>query len=113
MSFSQPITIHRQIALKVTHAMARRDYDQYVALEKAGFNVEPFGDFAHILYERLGGHYLDVGASAKIAQGLVIITSTTDRLYRPLIAPYRSKSSLESYQPIGRVMDSFSMTEPS
>ena len=32
-------------------------------------------DFFDILYGKLGGHYVDVGASAKVAQGLIKMKS--------------------------------------
>jgi len=85
------------------HGMAKRDGERYDALEKAGFNVERYGDIAHIMYERMGGHYMDVGTSAKIAKGLV------SRRLRNLFCPPRievdssisprSKSSQVSRRP--------------
>jgi hypothetical protein len=51
--------------------MARKDSERFDALEKVGFKVERFGDIVQTLYERMGGHYMDVGASAKISHGLV------------------------------------------
>lgn len=69
--FSLPVSIRRQMAMNYLHTMARNDSERFDALEKAGFNVERYGDIAYVLFERLGGHYMDVGASAKISQGLV------------------------------------------
>lgn len=51
--------------------MIQRDARHFDALENAGFRVDRSGDIVQILLERLGGHYVDVGASKKIAQGLV------------------------------------------
>jgi hypothetical protein len=51
--------------------MAAAEPERYVALERVGFKVDPFGSITYQLYERFGGHYVDVGASAKIAAGLV------------------------------------------
>jgi len=51
--------------------MAAREPERYESLERAGFKVDPYGSITHALYHRLGGHYMDVGASAKISQGLV------------------------------------------
>lgn len=75
--FSLPVSIRRQMAMKYLHIMARNDSGRFDALEKAGFNVERYGDIAYVLFERLGGHYMDVGASAKISQGLVSHKNTT------------------------------------
>ena len=53
------------------HARARKEPERFDALEEAGFRTERYGSMTHHLFNRLGGHYLDVGASAKIARGLV------------------------------------------
>lgn len=70
-NLSLPVSIRRQVAMNVLHTMARNDSERFDALEKAGFNVERYGDITYVLFERLGGHYMDVGTSAKISQGLV------------------------------------------
>lgn len=64
------------MTMKSFHALAREDDEYYDALERAGFKVERYGDLFQCLYERFGGHYMDVGASAKIAQGLVYLYRT-------------------------------------
>jgi hypothetical protein len=69
--FTFPISIRRQIIMHHLHSMARADSERFDTLEKAGFNVERYGDLMHVLFERLGGHYMDVGTSGKISQGLV------------------------------------------
>ncbi|OAL37634.1 hypothetical protein AYO20_03141 [Fonsecaea nubica] len=74
-SFSFPASIRRQIILNLLHAMARDDGERFDALQKAGFDVERYGDLMHILFERLGGHYMDVGASAKISDGSIKVKS--------------------------------------
>ncbi|KAJ4318836.1 hypothetical protein N0V84_006649 [Fusarium piperis] len=55
--------------------MARKEPERYEALERAGFKVDPFGDIQHAINVRLGGHYIDVGTSAKIGQGLIKVKS--------------------------------------
>jgi hypothetical protein len=70
-SLSLPVSIRRQMAMRYLHAMARNDSERFDALETAGFNVERYGDLTNVLFDRLGGHYMDVGTSAKISQGLV------------------------------------------
>jgi len=68
---TQPYAIADLISQKVLHGMAAREPERYESLERAGFKVDPYGSITHALYHRLGGHYMDVGASAKISQGLV------------------------------------------
>ena len=57
----------------MTHlqSMARAEPERFDALERVGFKVERYGDIAKVLYVTMGGHYMDVGCSAKIAEGLV------------------------------------------
>jgi len=62
------------------HSRARGEPERFDALERAGFLVDRYGNMAHHLYNRLGGHYMDVGASAKIAQGLVSLSRPISRL---------------------------------
>jgi len=53
------------------HHKATLEPERFDALSRAGFKVERYGSLAHHLYERSGGHYVDVGASGKISKGLV------------------------------------------
>ncbi|KAH8820696.1 dimethylaniline monooxygenase (N-oxide forming) [Xylogone sp. PMI_703] len=73
--FSAPLAVGRLIAMAGLHHAAAQEPERFGGLRKAGFKVEQFGDIHHHLYERLGGHYIDVGASAKIAKGLIKIKS--------------------------------------
>lgn len=77
LSFIGPHGVQRLINMTVMHAFARREMGRFEALERAGFRVEVFGDPSWHLIERLGGHYMDIGASAKISQGLVRSSLTT------------------------------------
>ncbi|KAF2703732.1 FAD/NAD(P)-binding domain-containing protein [Pleomassaria siparia CBS 279.74] len=70
-SFSTPIAITRQLALAGMHAAARAEPERFDALEKGGFKLERYGDIIYYIYVRMGGHYMDVGASKKIAQGQI------------------------------------------
>lgn len=70
-SFSNPIAITRLVSRLHLHRMAQEDIERFQALARVGFKVDTFGDIASAQYERLGGHYMDVGCSAKIASGLV------------------------------------------
>ena len=51
--------------------MVRADPDRFDALERKGFKTRRYGDMVYHLNERLGGFYMDVGASAKIIDGRV------------------------------------------
>jgi hypothetical protein len=53
------------------HEKIRNDPERFDALERAGFKLDRYGDLMYCMYERFGGHYMDVGASGKIARGQV------------------------------------------
>ena len=50
---------------------ASQEPERFDALVKAGFKFDRKGNLAHNIYVRNGGHYIDVGASKKIGDGLV------------------------------------------
>lgn len=54
--------------------MASKEPERFDALERAGFKTERYGNIQEHILVRLGGHYIDVGASKMIADGLVPIT---------------------------------------
>jgi hypothetical protein len=68
---AMPIAITRQASLLGTRMAAGADPEYFDSLERAGFRVERYGDLWKLLSDRLGGHYMDVGCSKKIADGLV------------------------------------------
>ncbi|EKJ77490.1 hypothetical protein FPSE_02363 [Fusarium pseudograminearum CS3096] len=69
--FSHPVSIARHLSSGAFHAMTRPQPERYEALERAGFKVDPFGDIQDAVNIRLGGHYINVGTSAKIGKKLV------------------------------------------
>ena len=71
--------------------MAEEGIERFQALARAGFKVETFGDIVRAQYERLGGHYMDVGCSAKIAKGLVSRDGSfeSDVFFGPQLIPRR------------------------
>lgn len=71
LSQTNPIAVTRLLSMLTLHKMADQQPERFDALEKAGFKVIRHGDIIHQLYERFGGHYMDVGTSAKISKGLV------------------------------------------
>jgi hypothetical protein len=90
--------------------MASTEPERFDALEQVGFKVIRYGDIVYQLYEKFGGHYMDVGASAKIANGQVSklgevqvhCTACTPFFpggCRVLMSKSRSKSSPMLYPP--------------
>jgi cation diffusion facilitator CzcD-associated flavoprotein CzcO len=75
MAQIMPTAITRQMALMGVKKMASAEPERFDALERQGFRVERFMDVYHCLYERFGSHYVDVGVSQKIAQGLIKVKS--------------------------------------
>ncbi|KAA8646787.1 hypothetical protein EYZ11_011409 [Aspergillus tanneri] len=73
--YSQPLGISRLLSMKSLHAMASKEPERFDALERVGFKVERYGDIVYQLTEKMGGHYIDVGCSEKIAKGLIQIKS--------------------------------------
>jgi hypothetical protein len=72
---AMPITITRAASLHGSRALASLEPERFDSLERAGFRVERYGDLWKLLSDRLGGHYMDVGASKKISAGLVCIAN--------------------------------------
>ncbi|KAI9659393.1 MAG: hypothetical protein M1821_001651 [Bathelium mastoideum] len=70
-----PFAISRLLAFQSLHGRARQESERFDALEKVGFKLDRYGDIMRNLYMRSGGHYMDVGASAKIAEGLIKVKS--------------------------------------
>lgn len=73
--FTNPISIARLTSAKAFHTMARAEPGRWEGLERAGFKVDPYGDIQDAVNVRLGGHYIDIGTSAKISKGLVSVSS--------------------------------------
>lgn len=70
-----PNKVVREITNMVVHGLVRANPERFDALEKQGFKVDRFGDLYACLFERFGGHYVDIGASARIAKGEIKIKS--------------------------------------
>lgn len=69
MDFTYPNKIQRQVVNNHVWAGIKASPERFDALENAGFKLDRFGDIYDNLYVRLGGHYVDIGASARIAKG--------------------------------------------
>lgn len=66
---AMPITVTRAASLHGNSGLADLEPERFDALERAGFRVERYGDLWKLLSDRLGGHYMDVGASERISNG--------------------------------------------
>ena len=75
LGHTMPYGVSRLLGRKVVHALAATEPERFDALESAGFKVERFGDLTWHICEKLGGHYVDIGCSAKIAKGLIKMKS--------------------------------------
>ena len=68
---SMPTALARLMLNYGLNSFAVKQPERFDALEKAGYKVEREIDMIHILYERVGGHHMDVGASAMVISGQV------------------------------------------
>ena len=68
-----PTVVDSQFARGMFSHFASQEPDRYTALAQSGFPVidsrDPTASLAHHLLERGGGHYVDTGATALLAQG--------------------------------------------
>lgn len=94
--YSMPYAVTRLLSHKALHAMARNQPERFDALERAGFKCERYGDIMWHILEKLGGHYMDVGCSEKIANGLV---SPSNKLHRALTDSTTSNEHLLFHSP--------------
>jgi hypothetical protein len=70
-SWSMPYPVLAQLYNGNVRHRSSMEPERFDALEKAGFKLERNGQLAVHIFERFGGHYLDVGASKKIVDGKV------------------------------------------
>lgn len=77
MMVSVPNGITRLMAMRGIGSMMKTEPERFEALEKQGFKYVRAEDFDlyHCLLERFGSHYIDVGVSKKIADGLIKVKS--------------------------------------
>ncbi|KAK4897097.1 hypothetical protein LTR27_004990 [Elasticomyces elasticus] len=74
-SFTYPNKIMREIINRAVWTGIKYNPDRFDALEAAGFKVDRYGDIYNNLYVRFGGHYVDIGASARIAKGEIKVNT--------------------------------------
>ena len=77
MMVSNPTAITRLMAKRILGKMMTEQQERFDALERQGFRVIHAQDFDlyNSLLERFGSHYIDVGVSKKIADGLIKVKS--------------------------------------
>lgn len=75
MMIPLPTVLQRAMNMRAVKKYSDEHPELFDGLEKAGFKVERYMDLYHCLYERFGGHYVDVGVSQKIADGEIKMKS--------------------------------------
>ena len=75
LSWSMPAPILALMYNGMARHRASMEPQRYDALEEAGFKLKRNGSLAEHIWERFGGHYVDVGASQKIASGKIQVKS--------------------------------------
>ncbi|KAI1628439.1 flavin-containing monooxygenase [Exophiala viscosa] len=68
-----PNSIIRQMNKGGYKKLSAQEPERYAAVEKAGFRIEKDVDIWPLLCGKQGGHYVDVGTSKKIGDGLIKI----------------------------------------
>ncbi|CZR66219.1 related to flavin-containing monooxygenase [Phialocephala subalpina] len=74
-TLTSPFAVAELMSCATLSAMASKEPERFDALERVGFKVERYGNIQDHIVNRLGGHYMDVGASKKIAEGLIKVKS--------------------------------------
>lgn len=69
--FTGVAALGRVMSSYMLNSKAAAEPERFNALEKAGFKLDRSGDVTWYTLGKAGGHYMDVGTSAKIAKGLV------------------------------------------
>ena len=76
-SFTYPMKIMREINNRTIWPRIEAHHERFDALERAGFMLDRFGDLYDYLYVRMGGHYVDTGASERIAKGEIKVKTAS------------------------------------
>ena len=74
-SLSFPSVISHLQARAGVRALSPFYAEHFDGLERVGFKTDRLPELYHIIYERQGGHYLDVGVSQKTEDGLIKMKS--------------------------------------
>lgn len=75
MMIPLPTVLQRAMNMRAVRKYSDEHPELFDGLERAGFKVERYMDLYHCLYERFGGHYVDVGMSQRIIDGELKVKS--------------------------------------
>lgn len=83
-TWSLPYPVLGQLYKGAIAHQASMEPERFNPLEEVGFRVDRDGNLGEYFFGRFGGHYVDVGASKKIADGLVknLLSYSSHPLYR-------------------------------
>ncbi|KEF60991.1 uncharacterized protein A1O9_02555 [Exophiala aquamarina CBS 119918] len=93
---SMPLNVEQAFAMEVVRQLADAMPEYWQALEKSSFVVNRYPDLIHILYERQGGHYFDVGAVKKIADGSIQTKLGSIESFTPTGLLFKDGSTLDA-----------------
>lgn len=77
-AITAPNKIQREIANSQFWSSFRANPQWFDQLERAGFKVDRYGELLKVIYERLGGHFVDVGSGDRIIKGEIKVKSALD-----------------------------------
>ncbi|KAL1970059.1 hypothetical protein VTN77DRAFT_6464 [Rasamsonia byssochlamydoides] len=75
ISYSTPLVVSRRIGQLHSRQLAATEPERFDALERVGFRVDRYEEVTYQLHDKFGGHYMDVGTSRKIVDGVIKIKS--------------------------------------
>lgn len=75
LSMTSPTATLRLMAIRAITKFASEEPERFDKLEANGFKLDRDMDLYSTLFERFGGHYIDVGVSKKIADGYIKMKS--------------------------------------
>lgn len=94
--YSLPMSFYQNLANNLMKELATQEPEQFQALEQAGFRVQPVPNVVKIMFERQGGHYLDVGGSQMVIDGAIKMKSGEITRYVPTGLEFKDGSVLEA-----------------
>ncbi|KAF2091048.1 FAD/NAD(P)-binding domain-containing protein [Saccharata proteae CBS 121410] len=95
-TMATPLSITRPMAIDAVKHLADADPEIFDSLERVGFRTDRYPDPFYFLCERWGGHYFDVGGSAKIAAGLIKTHYGNTTSYTPTGLAFADGSTVDA-----------------
>ncbi|KAF4534147.1 Flavin-containing monooxygenase [Lasiodiplodia theobromae] len=93
---SPPLAVTHKFVNVVLNEMASKIPDYFDKLEAAGFAVDREIDLVHCLYERMGGHFYDMGVADKIVNGAIKVKQGTAESFTEKGLRFPDGSELEA-----------------